>query len=56
MKIQPGDILIASNGERYRVLEQEGEAISLIRLNGYTLFACTAKFLETEFLICKSAA
>ncbi|MGI0489829.1 hypothetical protein ACN4EK_30815 [Pantanalinema rosaneae CENA516] len=49
MKIQPGDLLIANDGNFYRVLECSEEMISLTRVNGYTFFSCKTEFVKSTF-------
>lgn len=49
MKIQTGDILIAKNGDYYRVVELKDGIASLMRINGYTLFSCSAEFVASMF-------
>lgn len=51
MKIQLGDILIGGNGARYRVVEHREGVVSLIRLNGYTLFSCKTQVAEFMFQV-----
>lgn len=55
MKIQSGVLLVSKKGEYYRVVDCQEEAISLMRVNGYTLFACSTRFLESEFLLANSS-
>jgi hypothetical protein len=49
MKFQAGEILVAHNGHQYRVIESRDNAVSLMRLNGYTLFSCKLPFVESMF-------
>jgi len=49
MKIQVGEFLISNAGDYYRVVECQADMVSLMRLNGYTLFSCSQSFLETTF-------
>ncbi|UBF26626.1 hypothetical protein K9N68_01020 [Kovacikia minuta CCNUW1] len=56
MKIQLGDILVAKNGEYYRVVECKEGMVSLKRVNGYTLFSCNQAFVESMFYLATSSA
>ena len=49
MNIRIGDVLIARNGEQYRVVECGEGIVSFMRVNGYTLFSCSARFAESMF-------
>ncbi len=49
MKIQVGEFLISNAGEYYRVIECQQDMVSLMRVNGYTLFSCSLPFVETTF-------
>ena len=49
MKIQLGELLISKNGRYYRVVECRENSISLMPVNGYTLFSCNSTFVESSF-------
>lgn len=49
MKIKTGELLISDNGHYYRVVEAVEDSISLMRINGYTLFSCKPPFIEAGF-------
>lgn len=49
MKIQVGEFLISNTGDYYRVVECQSDVVSLMRVNGYTLFSCSQSFVETTF-------
>jgi len=49
MKIRLGDILTAKDGKSYRVVECEANMVSLMSVNGYTLFSCHTTFIESQF-------
>ncbi len=49
MRIQKGEFLLSSNGKYYRVVECRENVISLMRVNGYTIFACHRALLESSF-------
>jgi hypothetical protein len=50
MNIQAGALLISRrNGQYYRVVECCQDGISLMRVNGYTLFTCNPLFIEDAF-------
>lgn len=48
-KIQTGEVLISDSGRSYRVVECTPESVSLIRVNGYTLFCCHRRNIELFF-------
>ncbi len=49
MKIQVGEFLISNVGDYYRVVECQSGVVSLMRVNGYTLFSCSQSFVEMTF-------
>lgn len=49
MKIQVGEFLISNAGDYYRVVECQADIVSLMRVNGHTLFSCSQTFVETAF-------
>ncbi|MCT7960333.1 hypothetical protein NG799_22150 [Laspinema sp. D1] len=49
MKIQTGDCLISRDGRYYRVIDCCGEFISLMPIQGYTVFTCRQSYLESSF-------
>lgn len=49
MAVQPGELLVASNGKYYRVVDCADGVVSLMRIDGYTLFSCKANFLTSTF-------
>jgi hypothetical protein len=55
MKIRLGDILIAKSGDYYRVVEFKEGIVTLMRVNGYTLFSCSIGFAESSFQILRSS-
>ncbi|HIK10886.1 MAG TPA: hypothetical protein IGS52_11550 [Oscillatoriaceae cyanobacterium M33_DOE_052] len=48
-KFETGEVLISSTGRSYRVVDSTPEVISLLRIDGYTLFSCHPHFIETSF-------
>lgn len=40
---------MSGDGRYYRVVDCNEEMISLMRVNGYTLFSCNQRFLECSF-------
>lgn len=49
MKLQTGELLVAKNGKQYRVVECYEDSISLMPVDGYTLFSCRRLFIECSF-------
>ncbi len=49
MKIATGDVLLSRNGDRYRVIESREGIVSLMRVEGYTLFSCSEKLVSSMF-------
>ncbi|HEY9749990.1 MAG TPA: hypothetical protein V6C63_14995 [Allocoleopsis sp.] len=49
MKLQAGELLVARNGKQYRVVECYEDSVSLMPVDGYTLFACRRLFVEISF-------
>jgi len=49
MQIHSGDILVAHSGEYYRVVECRDNIVSLQRVQGYTLFSCSLRFVQATF-------
>ncbi|MEB3337351.1 MAG: hypothetical protein VKJ46_07820 [Leptolyngbyaceae bacterium] len=49
MKVKTGEVLISATGHQYRVVEAVEDSISLVRVNGYTLFSCKPVFVESAF-------
>lgn len=55
MQIQIGDVLTAPTGDRYRVLDLRDQIVSLMRLNGCTLFSCHLYVVEAFFQVPQSS-
>ncbi|MBK4728815.1 hypothetical protein JJD41_02775 [Oxynema sp. CENA135] len=55
MSIQRGNFLISGDGRYYRVVECTKDAISLMRVNGYTLFSCRPNFVEVSFRLVEAS-
>lgn len=51
MKVSAGEILKSHQGHYYRVLEASQVSISLMRVNGQTIFACKPEYLALNFFI-----
>lgn len=49
MKIETGVCLISNNGKYYRVIECKDNIISMVKVNGYTVFSCNISFAEKFF-------
>ena len=49
MRLQAGELLVAKNGKQYRIVECYGDSVSLMPVNGYTLFSCRRLFVEVSF-------
>lgn len=49
MQIKAGEILIAENGQYYRVIEVEEDSVSLMRVGGQTVFSCRFDHVERNF-------
>ncbi len=49
MKIQTGVCLISKNGKYYRVIECKDNIISMVKVNGYTIFSCNINLVENFF-------
>ncbi|MBW4487151.1 MAG: hypothetical protein KME12_05110 [Trichocoleus desertorum ATA4-8-CV12] len=49
MKLQTGELLVSRNGKQYRVVECYEDSVSLMPVNGYTLFSCRRLFVESSF-------
>lgn len=56
MNVRAGEILKSHEGKYYRVLEVRAGAISLIRVNGQTIFACRPEYVALNFYIPTSEA
>ena len=49
MKFEAGQLLLDCNGQLYRVVDCAEGMVSLMRVNGYTLFSCNPAFVESMF-------
>jgi hypothetical protein len=49
MKIQLGDLLQGTEGQFYRVIECQDEMLSLLQVDGCTLFSCRFQYAELVF-------
>ena len=51
MNIRAGEILQSNEGAFYRVLEASQFSVSLMRVDGQTIFACRTEYVEMNFSI-----
>lgn len=51
MEIRAGEILKSHEGHYYRVLEASQLSISLMRVNGQTIFACRPQYVALNFFV-----
>jgi hypothetical protein len=51
MNIRAGEILKSHEGQYYRVLEANPFSISLMRVNGQTIFACRPEYIALNFSV-----
>jgi hypothetical protein len=51
MNIRAGEILQSHEGHYYRVLEANQVSVSLMRVNGQTIFACRPEYIELNFFM-----
>ena len=49
MNIRAGEILKSHEGHYYRVLEASSLSVSLMRVNGQTIFACRPEYVALNF-------
>ncbi len=56
MNIRAGEILKSHEGKYYRVLEASSTIVSLMRVNGQTIFACRPEYVALNFYIPNSEA
>ena len=49
MNIRAGEILKSNEGRYYRVLEASNVSISLMRVDGQTIFACKPEYVALNF-------
>jgi hypothetical protein len=49
MNIRAGEIVKSPTGAYYRVVELQEESVSLMRINGFTLFSCHPSYLRSAF-------
>ena len=56
MNIRAGEILKSNEGAFYRVLEATQFSVSLMRVDGQTIFACRPEYVEMNFSIPTSEA
>ncbi|NJM98513.1 MAG: hypothetical protein HC800_16320 [Phormidesmis sp. RL_2_1] len=49
--IRAGEILQSHEGQYYRVLEASAIMVSLMRVNGQTIFACRPEYIALNFSI-----
>ncbi|MGB3298948.1 MAG: hypothetical protein WBA76_11810 [Phormidesmis sp.] len=54
--IRAGEILKSHAGQYYRVLETNEFSVSLMRVNGQTIFACRPEYIELNFSLPASDA
>ncbi|MGC1307456.1 MAG: hypothetical protein WA885_09520 [Phormidesmis sp.] len=47
--IRAGEILLSHAGEYYRVLEVSDISVSLMRVNGQTIFACRPEYIQLNY-------
>jgi hypothetical protein len=47
--IRAGEILKSHEGQYYRVLEASPVSVSLMRVNGQTIFACRPEYVALNF-------
>jgi len=55
MNIRAGEILMSPEGNYYRVLEASQVSVSLMRMNGQTIFACRPDYVQRNFSVPGSA-
>ncbi|MGB3296369.1 MAG: hypothetical protein WBB01_25565 [Phormidesmis sp.] len=51
MDIRAGEILRSHEGQYYRVLEANQVSVSLMRVNGQTIFACRPEYIALNFSV-----
>ena len=51
MNIRAGEILQSEEGVFYRVIEANEFSISLMRVDGQTIFSCRSDYVERNFSI-----
>ena len=51
MNIKAGEILKSHEGQYYRVLEADQYSVSLMRVDGQTIFACKPQYIALNFSI-----
>ena len=51
MDIKAGEILKSHEGQYYRVLDVGQFSVSLMRVNGQTLFACRPEYVALNFFL-----
>lgn len=56
MTIRAGEILISQDGRYYRVLEADEHSVSLIRVDGQTIFACRPSYVSAAFSLANAGA
>lgn len=56
MAVRAGEILISHDGQYYRVLEADEYSVSLIRVDGQTIFACRPSYVSATFSLAKAEA
>lgn len=49
MNIRAGEILRSHEGHYYPVLEADQVSVSLMRINGQTVFACRPEYIALNF-------
>lgn len=56
MNIRAGEIIKSHEGQYYRVLEASQLSISLMRVDGQTIFACKPEYIALNFSMPSSEA
>ena len=51
MDIRAGEIIKSNDGAFYRVLEATQFSVSLMRVDGQTIFSCRPEYVEMNFSI-----
>ncbi|MEM6451221.1 MAG: hypothetical protein AAF703_12995 [Cyanobacteria bacterium P01_D01_bin.105] len=54
MNIRAGEILKSNEGGYYRVLEADNVSVSLMRVDGQTIFACKPEYIALNFSMPRS--
>ncbi len=51
MNLRAGEIIKSHDGHYYRVLEASNVSVSLMRVNGQTIFACRPEYIDRNFSV-----